>query len=79
MTAGIDGIVSRRPVYPASLVMNATATNLAIHFTDVVKLERDDQLGGIDMLVGMDIIATGETRIAKREDGNLWFTFTTET
>ena len=75
---GINGPVQIRPVYPASIVMPVDAQNFVIRFADIAKLMRNNQLGDIDMLIGMDIISTGETKIARRKDGNLWFSFSTE-
>ena len=61
-----------------------TSGGVTFHFTEITMLERDDQLGPIevngqpcpvDVLIGMDIIAGGDTTIALKNDGNLWFTF----
>ena len=73
---GIGSAPKQRPAYPASVVLHApNAVNL--QFIDVTMLEDDNQLGGADMLIGMDIIAKGETRIGRR-NGELWFSFTLE-
>ena len=73
---GIGSAPKQRPAYPASVVLRApNAVNL--QFIDVTMLEDDNQLGGADMLIGMDIIAKGETRIGRRT-GELWFSFTLE-
>ncbi|MCY4499030.1 MAG: hypothetical protein OXC14_17315 [Rhodospirillaceae bacterium] len=58
--------------------MPAGAQNFVIQFANIAKLMQNNQLGSIDILIGMDIISTGETRIARREDGNLWFSFSME-
>lgn len=76
-SAGIDGVEKRRPVYPASVFMPLNQ-GVTFHFTEVTMLERDDQLhkeGKVHMLIGMDIISRGDTTIAWRSDGRLWFTF----
>ena len=53
--------------------------SLDLQFVDVTMLEDDDQLGGADVLIGMDIIAKGETRIGRRRrNGELWFSFSLE-
>ena len=73
---GIGSEPQKRPAYPASVVFLASnAVNF--QFVDVTMLENDNQLGGADMLIGMDIISKGETKIGKR-NGDLWFSFTPE-
>ena len=76
-SAGIDGVVKTRPVYPASVFMPIDG-GVTFHFTEMTMLEKDDQLhkeGKVHMRIGMDIIARGDTMIAWRPDGKLWFTF----
>ena len=73
---GIGSAPKQRPAYPASVVFVApNAVNF--NFVDVTMLDDDQQLGGVDMLIGMDIIANGETRIGKK-NGELWFSFKPE-
>ena len=76
MVGGIGSAPKQRPAYPASLLFLAP-NSLSLQFVDVTMLEDDSQLGGADMLIGMDIIAKGETRIG-RKNGELWFSFTLE-
>ena len=73
---GIGSEPKQRPAYPASLLFLAP-NSLSLQFVDVTMLEDDSQLGGADMLIGMDIITKGETRIG-RKNGELWFSFTLE-
>lgn len=40
---GVDGIPTKRPVYLASIAMGATR-GILFHSTEIVELERDDQL-----------------------------------
>ena len=65
-----------RPAYPASIVFG-TSDGVHFQFVDVTMLEDDEQLGGAHVLIGMDIIGRGETRIWRKRDG-LWFSFTPE-
>ena len=74
--AGIGSMPKQRPAFPASVVF-LTGTVVNFQFIDVTMLEDNNQLGGADMLIGMDIIAKGETRIG-RKNGKLWFSFTPE-
>lgn len=74
MSSGIDGVTRRRSIYPACIAM-AVSQGIVLHHTEVLMLERDDQLGDIDVLIGMDIISAGETLIAKRHDGTVWLTY----
>ena len=76
MVGGIGSESKQRPAYPASILFLAP-NSLSLQFIDVTMLEDDNQLGGADILIGMDIIAKGETRIARR-DGELWFSFALE-
>ena len=76
MVGGIGSTPKQRPAYPASVVFRAS-DEASFHFVDVTMLEDDRQLGGADMLIGMDIIASGETRI-RRKNGDLYFSFTLE-
>ena len=76
MVGGIGSEPKQRPAYPASILF-LVPNSLSLQFIDVTMLEDDNQLGGADILIGMDIIAKGETRIARR-DGELWFSFTLE-
>ena len=76
MVGGIGSTPKQRPAYPASVVFH-TGKAVNFQFVDVAMLEDDNQLGGADMLIGMDIIAKGETRIG-RKNGKLWFSFTPE-
>ena len=85
-TRGIDGTVTSRRTYHASV---ATASNLTIrpggkpqgvtqiklHATTVVGLERDDQLGDIDMLIGMDIIGRGDMALSTDAQGTRWMSY----
>ena len=73
---GIGSTPKQRPAYPASVLFLAP-NSLSLQFVDVTMLEDDSQLGGADMLIGMDIIAKGETRIG-RKNGELWFSFALE-
>lgn len=73
---GIGSAPKQRPAYPASIMLLAP-NSLDLQFVDVTMLEDDDQLGGADVLIGMDIIAKGETRIGRR-NGELWFSFSLE-
>ena len=73
---GIGSTPKQRPAYPASVLFLAP-NSLSLLFVDVTMLEDDSQLGGADMLIGMDIIAKGETRIG-RQNGELWFSFALE-
>ena len=78
---GIGGELKTRPAYPASIVFliaDAGKTGLFFQFTDVTMLENDTELGGKDILIGMDIIARGETIIGMNRDGKLHFTFAME-
>ena len=76
MVGGIGSEPRLRPAYPASIVLLAP-NSLDLQFVDVTMLEDDDQLDGADVLIGMDIIAKGETRIGRR-NGELWFSFSLE-
>ena len=76
MVGGIGSEPKLRPAYPASIMLLAP-NSLDLQFVDVTMLEDDDQLGGADVLIGMDIIAKGETRIGRR-NGELWFSFSLE-
>ena len=58
--------------------MPADGQSFVIRYAEVAKLMNNNQLGNIDMLIGMDIISTGKTTIERRKDGNLWFSFSTE-
>ena len=75
--SGIDGVRTRRPVFPASIVM-ATRDGVTLQFTEIVRLEQDDQLGGVDILIGMDIISRGMVLLAQKPGGGLTFTFVVE-
>ena len=75
-TRGIDGGPPRlRPVYPACIWMSSDNVGPTFCFTDVVMLERDDQLGKCDLLIGMDIMGSGDIGTEWRDGGTLWFTF----
>ena len=76
MVGGIGSKPKQRPAYPASVVFLASNA-ISFQFIDVTMLEGDNQLGGADMLIGMDIIANGETKI-RRNKGGLWFSFKPE-
>ena len=71
---GVDGIVQTRPVYLASISMQTTG-GVTFHSTEIVRLERDDQLGDVDVLIGMDIICRGDAAITADEQGGLWFSY----
>ena len=62
MSAGIDGAVTRRPRFAVAIVMRTTG-GIFCHLTNATRLERDDQLGGPDILIGMDVMAQGTTVI----------------
>ena len=47
---------------------------MIMHHTKVVGLERDGQLGDVDVLIGMDIMGRGDTAITI-EGGKAWFSF----
>ena len=71
---GVEGVVTTRPVYLASIGM-PTSGGATFHTAELVMLERDDQLGGVDVLIGMDIISRGDLAITADENGELWFSY----
>ena len=73
LVGGIGSAPRQRPAYPASIVFYAP-TQVSFQFVDITMLERDDELAGADILIGMDIIKRGETRIGPK-NGGLWFSF----
>ena len=72
--AGIDGINKRRSTVLASIAMS-TSGGTTYYSTRMVLLERDDQLGGADVLIGMDIISRGDFAVSADEKGQLWCSF----
>ena len=73
MLGGIGSDPMLRPAYPASIVLR-NRDQLHFMFCDVAMLENNSQLGGADILIGMDIISRGETAI-RRINGDLMFSF----
>ncbi len=49
-----------------------------LYFTEIAGLEDDGQLGGNDILIGMDIIGKGNTFLIRRPEGGLSLTFVVE-
>lgn len=74
--AGVGSKFRERPVYPASVVFS-NSSGLYITYAEVTMLENDKQLGGADFLIGMDIIANGETRIGNKNN-KFWFSYKPE-
>ena len=81
-SVGIDGIATVRPLYPAAFMIQTEGSGSArSHFmldlVNVAMLERDDQLfGGVDVLIGMDIILKGNSTLKRLPNGNVLFTHT---
>ena len=85
-SAGIDGVITNRKLYRASVVTvsgvtvplgttNVTAPVMKLHATTVVGLESDDQLRGIHVLIGMDIIGRGDFALSTDSKGVRWVSF----
>ena len=74
---GIGTKPQKRPAFPASVVLSTSGGKMHPQFVDVAMVEHDSHLGGAELLIGMDIIAKGETRIYRRQ-GALWFSFKPE-
>ena len=85
-SAGIDGVITNRKLYRASVVTvsgvtvpldptDVTAREMKLHATTVVGLESDDQLGGIHVLLGMDIIGRGDFALSTDSKGVRWVSF----
>ena len=52
-----------------------TTGGVTFHTTEIVRLEKDDQLGDVDVLIGMDIICRGDAAITADENEGLWFSY----
>lgn len=83
---GIDGTVTRRRAYRASILTfsgltvpkgakEVSPSQLKIHATTVIALEEDSQLGGIDVLIGMDIIGAGDFALSYDSSGTRWVSY----
>ena len=83
---GIDGKVTQRRAYRASIVtfsgltvpLGTTAVRpqeLKLHSTTVIGLEEDSQLGGVDVLIGMDIIGRGDFALSYDSNGVRWVSY----
>ena len=62
---GIDNMQKQRELYFAAIAITESPLGsennlIAFHPTTVVKLEENDQLKGVDLLIGMDLITVGD-------------------
>ena len=79
-SVGIDGVAIVRPLYPAAFFFQtdrsgSSRASFMLDMVEVAMLERDDQLfGGIDVIIGMDIILKGNSTLKKLPNGNVLFT-----
>ena len=73
-SAGIDGVSRRRPCCVLGVVIR-TAGGISCHISNATVLERNDQLGGIDILIGMDVMSQGTTIINRDSREQLRFIF----
>jgi hypothetical protein len=74
-SAGIDGEKLRRRSCCVLGVVILTAGGLSCHICNATVLERDDQLRGIDILIGMDVMSQGTTIINRESRRRLRFIF----
>ena len=71
----VDGTETTRPCYHGILVIKGQGGSNGMIGCEISKLERDGQLGDIDILIGMNLIQTGDFAISTDKQGKPWFTF----
>lgn len=71
---GLDNLPKERELYHATMAIPEKPldqdTMIAFHSTTVAKLEEDDQLHGLDMIIGMDLIMRGDFWISGAKQGD---------
>ena len=80
---GVDGNDTTRPLYTANIIIptdpdyafgnEGPPNQFMLHTTRIMGLERDDQLKGIDVLIGMDIMSRCDIAITTDAQGQRWF------
>ena len=80
---GVDGVPRTRTAYDATIVIptdpeydfgaGQRPRSVTLHPTQLMELERDRQLGDVDILIGMDIMQRCDIAISADEHGVLWF------
>ena len=74
---GVDGVETSRPFYHGFIAIEGQGGIHALAMCELYALEEDDQLQGIDIIIGMDVIQQGDLVLSVDENKKHWFSFRT--